>query len=771
MKQKIYFLTKGLLGKFALVAALAVGWGNAAMADELTIDKASGGGNNTYTNNIFINSSLLNTTLIQGEFIIPSTKLSVMKDKQITKMVFQLNSATTSWGDAEFKVFLKEVTETSYGNPPSLIGETDATVVYEGSLDPTKTSLDINFTTPFDYSGTNLLIGVYCTKIGTDSNIQFKLYRDDYSTYYSAYTTNASGGLTRSYWSPITTFTYQDAVTETPRLSLSSNSIAFGSVRATATQTITVSNTGVGTMDVTIANNNATDFTVSPTSLTGIGAGESKTFDVTFNYNAASLGDKSANITVTPSYDNAAAVAIAVTATAANASVWEDFDSGIPAAWFNENGSWLNYVSGLSGYASPGYNSNHVLRTPRLYAEAGQSLGFDVKIVGHYSSNKVTASYSTDRVNWSTPVDYTADGTYSIEAPATGYYWVEFTASQAGIDNMTGWTLADAIHDTRLGTATIPATGTAYGTYTASVVVKELGGSAETVNAELYFGETKVAEQTSVAVGGNRDVTIALSYTPTEPFDGKVYIKVTGANISTLTTDEVDVVVSETPYVFDENSDVNPVISSNSVVKVKYTAQKGWNTIVMPFSLSSSPAYMNTIFGEGWTAYAIESFDEGTLMFKSTTYMATTTPFLVYAPNAESHPDGVYLQNVSAGSYNWSHGNINQEKGDITFKGTFAPIAAPNMEGKYGVTKDGRIAKAGTGASIKAYRAYFELAPESSAKGISLYVIDGGNTPTQIGLVQMAEGADKAVYNLSGQKVQQVRKGIFIVNGKKVVVK
>ena len=301
--------------------------------------------------------------------------------------------------------------------------------------------------------------------------------------------------------------------------------------------------------------------------------------------------------------------------------------------------------------------------------------------------------------------------------------------------------------------------------------MKELGGSAETVNAELYFGETKVAEQTSVAVGGNRDVTIVLSYTPTEPFDGKVYIKVTGANISTLTTNEVDVVVSETPYVFDENSDVNPVISSNSVVKVKYTAQKGWNTIVMPFSLSSSPAYMNTIFGEGWTAYAIDSFDEGTLMFKSTTYMATTTPFLVYAPNAESHPDGVYLQNVSAGSYNWSHGNINQEKGDITFKGTFAPIAAPNMEGKYGVTKDGRIAKAGTGASIKAYRAYFELAPESSAKGISLYVIDGGNTPTQIGLVQMAEGADKAVYNLSGQKVQQVRKGIFIVNGKKVVVK
>ena len=763
--------SKSLLGKLALVAALVVGWGNPALADELTVDKASGGYNNTYTNNIFINSSLLNTTLIQGEFIIPSSKLTVMKDKQITKMAFQLYSATTSWGDAKFKVFLKEVEKTSYESTVELIGEKDATVVYEGSFDPTKTSIDINFTEPFDYSGNkNLLIGVYCTQTGTNSNIQFKLYRDDYS-YCTAFTSDTSGGLTRNYWSPITTFTYQDAVTETARLSLSSNNIAFGSVRENATQAITVTNTGVGSMDVTIANDNTTDFTVSATSLTGIGEGESKTFDVTFNYDATNLGNKSANITVTPSYDNEKAVTIAVTATAANASVWEDFDSGIPSTWYNENDYWLNHVMNLSGWASPGYWSSAVLRTPRLYAEEGEALGFDVKIVGTYSSNKVTASYSTDRVNWSTPVDYTTDGTYSIDAPATGYYWVQFTASQAGIDNMTGWTIAEAIHDTRLGTITIPATGTAYGTYTASVVVKELGGSTETVNAELYFGEGKVAEQTGVAVGANRDVTITLSYLPTETFEGKVYIKVTGENINTLTTDEVDVVISETPYVFDEESGVNPVISTASVVKVKYTAQKGWNTIVMPFTLSSSPAYMNTIFGEGCSAYAIKSFDNCTLEFEKVNYMATTTPFLVYAPNAESHSDGVYLQNVSAGSYNWSHANINQTKGDITFKGTFAPIAAPNMEGKYGVTTGGSIAKGGKNASIKAYHAYFELAPETSVKAISLYVIDGEDIPTHMGLVQMAEGTDKSVYNLSGQKVEKATKGIYIVNGKKVVIK
>ena len=565
----------------------------------------------------------------------------------------------------------------------------------------------------------------------------------------------------------------EGAVITTPKLAVSPTEIAFGSMRAGGTETVTVTNTGVGSMDVTISSDNTTDFTLSATSLTGIGAGESKTFDVTFNYDATNLGDKTANITVTPSYDAADAKVIAVTATAANAAVWEDFDSGIPTTWYNQDNSWLNYVSGLSGYASPGYKSSDILRTPRLYAEEGQALGFDVKIVGKYSSNVVKAKYSTDRVNWSAEVTYGTDGNYSIVAPATGYYWVEFTASQAGIDNMTGWKIAEAIHDTKLGTATIPNKGMAHGTYTASVVVKELGGSTETVNAELYFGTEKVAEQTGIALGGNRDVTVTFTYMPTETFSGDVYIKVFGANIGTLETDKVAVEISETPYVFDENSDVNPVISSNSVVKVKYTAQKGWNTIVMPFSLSSSPAYMNTIFGEGWTAYTIDSFDEGKVTFTSTDYMATTTPFLVYAPNAESHPDGVYLQSVSAGSYNWGHGNITQTIGDITFKGTFAPIAAPEMTGKYGITDKGTVAKGGSSASIKAYRAYLELAPSSTARSLTL-VIDGEDgTTTAIGeLVKTLEGDNgQQVYNLSGLRVEKAKKGLYIVGGKKVIVK
>ena len=561
------------------------------------------------------------------------------------------------------------------------------------------------------------------------------------------------------------------AAVTTPVLAVSPKSIAFGSLRDNATETVTVKNTGVGSMDVTIASDNTTDFTLSTTELTGIGAGESKTFTVTFNYNAESIGEKTVNITVTPSYATTAATTVTATAIAANANVWEDFSEGIPATWYNENGSWLNYVTNMEGMASPGYNSSHILRTPRLYAEAGEALGFDVKIVGKYSSNKVTASYSTDRVNWSNAVDYTTDGTYAIVAPETGYYWVRFTASQAGIDNMTGWTIAPIAHETILGTATIPAKGTAHGTYTAKVDVMELGGSEEAITAALYFGDEKVAEQ-AITLSGNRDETITLSYLPTEEFSGDVFITVSGENIGTLETDKVAVEITETTYVFDEDSAENPVISTASVVKVKYTAQKGWNTIVMPFSLSGSPEYMNAIFGEGWTAHAIESCENGTLNFtKPQTYMATSTPFLVYAPNAEAHPDGVYLQSVSAGSYNWNHSNITKTVGDATFKGTFAPIAAPALEGKYVMAAYGTFAQLDATASIKAYHAYIEMAEGATLQTITIDGNDIEGITTDLSFVKLLPGTNHDVYTLSGQKVQRAQKGIYIVNGRKVVIK
>ena len=239
MNKKTSYSGKCFLGNLCLIVVLLVGLGNAAWAEELIVTSST---TKTYTANTPIAGNLLGSTLIKSEYIIPSSKITELKGKTITKMSLTLNAATSGWGEAEFQVFLKEVSNSQYPSPVVLIG----------------------------------------------NDVNFKLIRESTSdyNYYSAYTNNDSGSLTRTNWYPETTFTYQNADVSTPVLSVSTSSIAFGSVRANATQTVTVTNTGVGTMDVAIANNNTTDFTVSETSLTGIGAGESKTFTVTFNYNA-----------------------------------------------------------------------------------------------------------------------------------------------------------------------------------------------------------------------------------------------------------------------------------------------------------------------------------------------------------------------------------------------------------------------------------------------------------------------------------------------------
>ena len=323
----------------------------------------------------------------------------------------------------------------------------------------------------------------------------------------------------------------------TPKLSVSPISVDFGSVATSDMQrTITVSNIGVGPMDVTIVNDNEDDFTVSSTSLTGIDTGESQTFDVTFNYDAGDLGLKSATITGTPSLGTA--INISVTATAVELLPDYTFDENVTSSW---NASW----------------------------------------------------------------------------------------------------------------------------------------------------------------------------------------------------------------------------SGTKSVLLKYTPSNGWNTFCVPFEPAD---LMDDIFGAGWKAYTFSSYSEGTISFTKATNVVARIPYVVYVETAASHPSGILFETSS----NIYTNPTDQQNNGVTFQGTYAPKAAGSITGNYGVTSDGRIAKAGSGATLKGYRAYFTGVPASS--GIKGFVIDGEDA-TDIGLVQMVEGSDKPVYNMSGQKVQKAQRGIYIINGKKVVIK
>ena len=548
----------------------------------------------------------------------------------------------------------------------------------------------------------------------------------------------------------------------------------FGEVTANQTKTYTVTNTGTGLMSVNISNTNTTDFYISKTSISKLARNESETFTVTFNYDSESLGDKAATITVTPTYKEADAVTISASATATNVSAFEeDFSDGIPSSWYNEDDTWRTNITGHLNEAGPYYGGNKkILRTQRLSANEDEVLTFEV-INASSSTYFLKAEYSTDCVSWNTIDTYTTSGKKSFTAPSTNYYWLRFTGYVTYIDNFSGFGIPASSHEITIASSTVPTSGIRYLEYTANAKIINTGGLSETLTAELYFDDEKVAEIENIVVDGNREANIDLTFTPTTAKTAKAYIRIYNTNIDKK-TDKIDLTVSEPDITLDEDA-TSPswTTGASKSVHIKYTARDGWNTITLPFTLSLSSAattVMNKIFGTGWKAYEMNSYDNGVLGFTKVTTFTYGKPYIVYVQEAATHTNGV----VVTASYAYGTTSASNKTVDgttATFTSTYAKLNSMPAN-SYGLTTAGQIRKAGSGASIKGFRGYFTgvSAPTGEAR-ISIVLEDEEGTTTDLGFVKMVDPKAEHIYTLSGQKVQKGKKGIYIVNGRKVVIK
>ena len=147
------------------------------------------------------------------------------------------------------------------------------------------------------------------------------------------------------------------------------------------------------------------------------------------------------------------------------------------------------------------------------------------------------------------------------------------------------------------------------------------------------------------------------------------------------------------------------------------------------------------------------------------------TPYLVYIESAPIHSNGVLLKNP----YTQGNNPSNMSKGGATFQGTYTTKTynSENDEANpwYGVTPAGKVMKASTGASVKGYHAYFTGISAPAGARVSIVIDEGEGETTDLGFVKLVDENAKDIYTLSGQRVQKGRKGIYIVNGRKVVIK
>lgn len=214
-------------------------------------------------------------------------------------------------------------------------------------------------------------------------------------------------------------------------------------------------------------------------------------------------------------------------------------------------------------------------------------------------------------------------------------------------------------------------------------------------------------------------------------------------------------------YVLDESSSKAIKAGTYGRVILKRSFEEGWNTVCLPFAIDD----IEEVFGTGAKAYEFDDFDDGELGFVPVTSFEPCTPYVIYVPTAIT--DDIILTDVYIDEEDTEAGYTRVNR-NYYFRGSFAPVASGEWTKKnstddiFGLTADGRIRKAGSGAYIKGFRAYFDLPEGAAVKG---FIFDDDAT----GIDNVNANLNEAIFNLAGQRLKKAQKGINIINGKKIL--
>lgn len=227
----------------------------------------------------------------------------------------------------------------------------------------------------------------------------------------------------------------------------------------------------------------------------------------------------------------------------------------------------------------------------------------------------------------------------------------------------------------------------------------------------------------------------------------------------------------------DENSDniVEKAKNVNVTLKRTLYGDGGWNTLCVPFTLTE--AQTKAAFGADVELRELESVAGNTLTFKKVNSVTADVPCLIKLSEAYAKDTYTFtgVNTVAAKVNDFGSDKVNAA---ISFIGIYSSkdVTEWATEGKDYVAYLGAnntFFKAKAGTKMKAFRAFFVI-PENTPASAVKAVIDGNATGIE-DLVIDGVKANGRVYNLNGQYVGNslngLQSGIYIQNGKKIVIK
>jgi hypothetical protein len=299
----------------------------------------------------------------------------------------------------------------------------------------------------------------------------------------------------------------------------------------------------------------------------------------------------------------------------------------------------------------------------------------------------------------------------------------------------------------------------------------------------------------TIVIGSDDNATITFlgknTHNMLQYYNGKN--KLFSCYLSTSPQKPVQIFKKVDGVTLDENADNSQTITDNNgkVANVTltrtFTARNGWYTLCLPFALTR--AQIESAFGSDVVVqtYSSATIQDNHVNINFTDYtsnLAAGQSCLIKIPTKTvTNPifNGVTINSSATTTSSYSYGN----DGEFQVVGIYSPTAI--ISSTSNVMKYRFVNNQGTGlaypsdggaSKLKGTRVYFILPTAVQAKQAVLVTGDDGST----GIREVSNGQkskNQYVYDLQGkrlgdgsaQSIQRLPKGIYVMNGKKVVIK
>lgn len=211
-----------------------------------------------------------------------------------------------------------------------------------------------------------------------------------------------------------------------------------------------------------------------------------------------------------------------------------------------------------------------------------------------------------------------------------------------------------------------------------------------------------------------------------------------------------------------------------------------FNTLTLPFDVTKQQLSQ---LGSQMKVYELTGYNGTTLTIPAIDLTQKADNDIVLVAN---HPyifkdcqeltqltfQGVTISTAGAAAGKQTFTNADDADDFVTFEGSYD--ASTDLTGKYGVTPAGKIAPVKAGTTVKGYHAFFTLSKTAGNKAARLSVNfdnDGTTGIEDLNNGYLNENSTTNVYDMQGRHISPhnstapLKKGIYVVNGKKIIVK